>query len=100
VPDVCTANREAAVNARRKTRVSQALEHPAYPWVATIVGVALFIVAAVMMYREPAEDKGHMIFQGALMAVAVLLLPGVASRLAASIKLVGGSIAEAWRARQ
>jgi hypothetical protein len=74
--------------------------HPAYPWAATIVGAGLAALGAALIYREPPADKGHMIFEGAIVAVGVLLLPGVAGVLAASFRQVGGSIAETWKARQ
>ena len=77
----------------RASRVQQVIHHPARPWAQIIVGAGLMMFGGGKAAREPPTDKAHMIFEGAGIAIGLLLIPGIASSLAASIKQVGASLA-------
>lgn len=66
----------------------------------SLIGLGLVLVAGggAIIYAGRANDTTVHVGAG-IVAVGLLLLPSVATLLAAGIKQVGGAAAEAWRAK-
>lgn len=77
---------------RPSTGVKAMTEHAAYPWVAAFLGAAFIALGGVLIYKEPPADRGHMIFEGGIVGLGVLLVPGIATALAGAIKQIIGAV--------
>lgn len=88
-------------DAAPRPTVAQAIAaHPAYPWSAALMGLALMAAGAWLVYRQFPATLADKVFDGSFLVVGLCILPTMPTRLAAGIKQVGGSLADAWRARQ
>lgn len=56
---------------------SQRVVAAATPWTLYVVGLSTFGVSLYLIVAEPSTDKWHVAKHGGLMAVSLLVLPGV-----------------------
>ncbi len=75
----------------RATEVAkQIADHPAYPWGALALGLALMGAGAWLVYRQFPTALGDKLFDGAFLVVGFCILPTMPTRLANGAKpLVG-----------
>ncbi len=72
--------------------VQAIINHPATPWTRYLVGLSTFGTSLYLIIGEHSRtgelttDKWHLVGHGALLAVGLLVLPGVAEPLFAGVK--------------
>lgn len=62
------------------------------------LGIALTVFGGALLWK--ASDVHQTRIAAGVLAAGLLILPSVASVIAAGVKQVGGALAEAWKARQ
>ena len=76
----------------RATVIAQAIvEHPAYPWGALVMGLALMGFGGWLIYKTPPVALSDKIFDGLFLLTGLCILPSMPSRIADGAKQIGAA---------